>query len=134
MEAHGERARELLSSSGRTTVRAAVLCRPPAPSGQYRPPPLRGRCSMFKVLTGEKKRRAISPATLTASVATHLLLLVGLVYASTGPSEPMEVVGTIVELPEMVEEPKTPPHAHVDEPPAPPAPTAETVATPATDT
>jgi protein TonB len=42
---------------------------------------------MFKVLTGEKKRRGISPATLAASVAAHLLLLGGLVYASTGEDE-----------------------------------------------
>ena len=30
---------------------------------------------MFKVLTGEKKRRVISPATITASIAAHLMLL-----------------------------------------------------------
>jgi protein TonB len=89
---------------------------------------------MFKVLTGEKKRRAITPATITASVAAHLLLLGGLVYASTGPSEPMEVVGPELELPELVEEPKDPPPAPVDEPPAPPAPAAEPDEAPAAAT
>lgn len=39
---------------------------------------------MFKVLSGEKKRRVISPATITASVAAHVLLLGGVVYAAGG--------------------------------------------------
>lgn len=39
---------------------------------------------MFKVLTGETKRRVISPATITASVAAHLLLVGGAVYAAGG--------------------------------------------------
>jgi protein TonB len=64
---------------------------------------------MFKVLTGEKKRRAITPATITASVAVHLLLLGGLVYASTGETAPDEVVGGIVDLPPLPIEPKEPP-------------------------
>jgi periplasmic protein TonB len=63
---------------------------------------------MFKVLTGEKKRRAISPATITASIAAHLLLLGGLVYASTGDKGPIEVVGAEYELPELPIEPKEP--------------------------
>jgi len=85
---------------------------------------------MFKVLTGEKKRRALSPATITASIAAHLLLLGGLVYASTGESGTIEVIGSETEIeplrtepqeppppPPVVEQPTTPPAA--DEPPAP---------------
>ncbi|HYR08932.1 MAG TPA: TonB family protein [Longimicrobium sp.] len=45
---------------------------------------------MFKVLSGEKKRRVISPATIIASVATHLLLLGGALFAAGG--EALEVV------------------------------------------
>jgi protein TonB len=51
---------------------------------------------MFKVLTGEKKRRAISPATITASVAVHLLLG-GAVFAAAG-SDPVEIVAPICVL------------------------------------
>jgi protein TonB len=80
---------------------------------------------MFKVLTGEKKRRVISPATITASVAAHLLLLGGLVYASTGDNERVEVVcldcGV---LPPLEEAPPAPPPPPVDQP-TPPAPTDE---------
>lgn len=39
---------------------------------------------MFKVLSGEKKRRVISPATIMASVAAHLLLLGGALFAAGG--------------------------------------------------
>lgn len=86
---------------------------------------------MFKVLTGEKKRTVISPATLAASVAAHLVLLGGLVYASTGDSGTTEVIGTEIELPDYVDEPKepdppppvepAPPPPPADEPPAPAA-------------
>lgn len=51
---------------------------------------------MFKVLTGEKKRKAISPATITASVAVHLLLG-GALFAAAG-SDPVEVIPIICEL------------------------------------
>lgn len=86
---------------------------------------------MFKVLTGEKKRRVFSPATIVASVAAHLLLLGGLVYASTGdpapvePAEPDSVLN-YVELerkeppPPPVEQPTPPPPA--DQPTKPPVP------------
>jgi protein TonB len=73
---------------------------------------------MFKVLTGEKKRRVISPATIAASVATHLVLLGGLVYASTGDGGTTEVVGPDIVLPDYVDEPREPPPP----PPADPAP------------
>jgi protein TonB len=84
---------------------------------------------MFKVLSGEKKRRVISPATITASVAAHLLLLGGLVYASTGGSGPVEVVGPDMVLPDLVEEPKTP--ARVEPQPTPPQPADEPARAPA---
>jgi protein TonB len=51
---------------------------------------------MFKVLTGEKKRRVISPATITASVAVHLLLG-GAVFAAAG-SDPVEIVDPVCVL------------------------------------
>lgn len=78
---------------------------------------------MFKVLTGEKKRRVISPATITASIAAHLLLLGGLVYASTGDGGPVEIVTTVMPLPEY-REPEQPTPPQPDEP-APPAPAAD---------
>jgi protein TonB len=64
---------------------------------------------MFKVLTGETKRRVISPATITASVAAHLLLFGGLVYASTGNDEPMELVPADSILGYVEVQPKEPP-------------------------
>jgi protein TonB len=78
---------------------------------------------MFKVLTGEKKRRAISPATITASVAVHLLLGGAVFAAAAGDKEPREVVGAEVDLPPLAIEPK--------EPPSPPV--QPTVPQPATD-
>jgi len=76
---------------------------------------------MFKVLTGETKRRVISPATITASVAAHLLLVGGAVYAAGGNDEPMEVVApdSVIEYVDV--EPKAPPKPVIDEP-DPPAP------------
>jgi protein TonB len=76
---------------------------------------------MFKVLSGEKKRRVISPATIVASVAAHLLLLGGLVYASTGDIEVVDVVCLDCELPPLVEEPPATPPPPVVEQPDPPA-------------
>ncbi|HEX6368329.1 MAG TPA: energy transducer TonB [Longimicrobium sp.] len=84
---------------------------------------------MFKVLTGEKKRRAISPATLTASIAVHILLLGGLVYASTGEPERASVGEPDTELRYVELEPKAPPPPPV-EPPTPPAPADEAVKRP----
>jgi protein TonB len=76
---------------------------------------------MFKVLTGEKKRRLMSPATITASVAVHLLLLGGLVYASPGNDEPMEVVQPDSVIRYVEVEPKEPPPPPVEQQPTPPA-------------
>ena len=87
---------------------------------------------MFKVLTGETKRRVISPATITASVAAHLLLLGGLVYASTGNEEPMEVVAPDSVIRYVEVEPKEPPPPPpVEQRPTPPAQPDEPVDVPA---
>lgn len=86
---------------------------------------------MFKVLTGEKKRRVISPATVTASVAAHLLLLGGVVYAAgndtTGP-RPVEA-DTLMIWDADDPPPPPPPPAPVE--PAVPAPTPDPVQPPA---
>ncbi|WP_420129762.1 energy transducer TonB [Longimicrobium sp.] len=68
---------------------------------------------MFKVLTGEKKRRGITPATIIASIAAHLVLLGGLVYASTAEYEMVEDIclDCGVSLPE------EPPPVYVEEQP-----------------
>lgn len=88
---------------------------------------------MFKVLTGEKKRGVISPATITASVAAHLLLLGGALFAAGGESTDTGLVreDTLViweaddppPTPQpAVEQPKPPAPAQVDEPVEAPAP------------
>lgn len=77
---------------------------------------------MFKVLTGEKKRRVISPATITASIAAHLVLLGGLVYASTGNTEPSNTTDEPdIQYVELEPEEPTPPPAPVEPPPPAPA-------------
>lgn len=86
---------------------------------------------MFKVLTGEKKRRVMTPATITASVAVHLLLLGGLVYASTGDPAPVEPVEPDTVLRYVELEPKAPPPPAIEQP-RPPAPVDEPVKTPVT--
>jgi periplasmic protein TonB len=60
---------------------------------------------MFNVLSGERKRRIISPATIAASVAAHLLLLGGAVYAAASDPGPTEVVGLGIDLPPLPEAP-----------------------------
>jgi len=74
---------------------------------------------MFKVLEG-RKRRVMSPATMVASVAAHLLLLGGAVYAAANDAGPDEKLGPIVELPPLPTEPAAP--KPVEPPPPPPAP------------
>lgn len=79
---------------------------------------------MFQVLEG-RKRRVMSPAAIAASVAAHLLLLGGVVYAAandTGPSEYVD--GEFEVLPPMPTEPPPPPPVveQVEPPPAPDAP------------
>jgi protein TonB len=74
---------------------------------------------MFKVLEG-RKRRVMSPATMAASVAAHLLLLGGAVYAAANDAGPEYVNGEFEVLPPMPTEP--PPPAPVIEAPPPPAP------------
>jgi protein TonB len=75
---------------------------------------------MFKVLEG-RKRRVMSPAAMVGSVAAHLLLLGGVVYAAANDTGPAEYVGGEIEIfPDMPTEP--PPPAPVIEAPPPPAP------------
>jgi protein TonB len=73
---------------------------------------------MFKVLEG-RKRRVFSPATMVASVAAHLLLLGGAVYAAASDPGPRESVD-IVELPDLPTEPPAP--KPLEPTPPPPAP------------
>ncbi len=72
---------------------------------------------MFKVLNA-RKRRVISPTTVAASVAAHILLLGGAVYAATNDTAPSERVAGIVELPPLPTEP--PPEVEPVEPAPPP--------------
>jgi protein TonB len=74
---------------------------------------------MFKVLSGQK-RRIISPATIAASVAAHILLLGGAVYAAAADRArgPDERLTGVIEFPPPELEPKQP---EVVEP-TPPAP------------
>jgi protein TonB len=74
---------------------------------------------MFKVLEG-RKRRVFSPATMVASVAAHLLLLGGAVYAAASDTGPREVVEGEVILPPLPSEPPAP--QPVEPTPPPPAP------------
>lgn len=70
---------------------------------------------MFKVLEG-RKRRVFSPATITASIAAHLLLLGGVVYAASTDAGPEERLGPEFVLPDFPTEPPVP----VEPAPAPP--------------
>lgn len=76
---------------------------------------------MFNVLAGEKKRRVLSPATVMASVAAHVLLVGGVMFASSGrekepqPQEQPDVKWTEVE-----------PAPPIPAPPAPPPPPMQT--------
>ncbi|HEU0302287.1 MAG TPA: TonB family protein [Longimicrobium sp.] len=79
---------------------------------------------MFQVLAGERKRRVISPTTIAASVAAHVLLLGGALYAAAGDAErPAEEVSVIdigqppAPPPDPVEPPPPPPPAQPDQPP-----------------
>lgn len=76
---------------------------------------------MFKVLTGETKRRGISPATIIASVGAHLLLLGGAVFASGGePAATGPIEADTIILWDADEAP--PPPKPVIDRPTPPAP------------
>jgi len=76
---------------------------------------------MFKILSGEHKRRVISPATIAVSIAAHALLLGGAVYAAASDAAPRVVVGDPLELPPLAE-PVEPDVKQADPPPPPPAP------------
>jgi protein TonB len=77
---------------------------------------------MFKVLNA-RKRRVISPTTVVASIAAHVLLLGGAVYAAASDTGPRERVEGIVELPPL---PTEPPAVEPEDPtPPPPAPPSE---------
>ena len=74
---------------------------------------------MFKVLSGERKRRVISPATIAVSIAAHVLLLGGAVYAAASDSGTRERV-TEIELPPLAQ-PAEPDVKEADPPPPAPA-------------
>lgn len=78
---------------------------------------------MFKVLNGQK-RRVISPTTVVASIAAHVLLLGGAVYAAANDTRPAgDEIGGILEFPDMPMEPP-PPVEPVEPTPPPPTPQA----------
>lgn len=70
---------------------------------------------MFKVLTGERPRRRLSPAAFAVSAAAHVALLGGALYAAGAPPE-REVVDHIYVLPPLPEEPLAPAPAPPPEP------------------
>lgn len=76
---------------------------------------------MFKVLDG-RKRRVISPTTVIASVAAHVLLLGGALYAAANDTRPVEVVATELDLPPLPTEPAPPEVEPVEPTPPPPTP------------
>lgn len=76
---------------------------------------------MFKVLSGERKRRVISPATIAASIAAHVLLLGGAVYAAANDTGPRERLDGMVEIKDWVPEPAQPEPVE----PTPPTPAPE---------
>jgi protein TonB len=78
---------------------------------------------MFKVLTGETKRRVISPATITASVAAHLLLVGGAVYAAGGEPVVTDSTRTDTLVIWQADDPPQPPPPPppVEQQPSPPA-------------
>lgn len=77
---------------------------------------------MFKVLEG-RKRRVMSPATMVASVAAHLLLLGGAVYAAASAPAPRERVDHIIDVfPEPIDPVAPKPLEPVQPPPAPEQP------------
>lgn len=84
---------------------------------------------MFQVLSGERKRRVITPTTVAASVAAHLLLLGGVVYAAGGSgTDARETVADTMIIwdedhaPPEPKEAAPPPPAAVEDPAPPPEP------------
>ncbi|HEX6040258.1 MAG TPA: hypothetical protein VFZ20_19530, partial [Longimicrobium sp.] len=75
---------------------------------------------MFKVLNGQK-RRVISPTTVVASIAAHILLLGGAVYAAAHDPKPVEHVRAEFDLPPLPIEPATPEVQPEEPTPPPPA-------------
>lgn len=78
---------------------------------------------MFKVLEG-RKRRVMSPAAIVGSVAAHLLLLGGVVYAAANEPPREQITGEYELLPPVPTEPAPPPPVvePVEPPPAPEQP------------
>ncbi|HEX2081740.1 MAG TPA: TonB family protein [Longimicrobium sp.] len=72
---------------------------------------------MFQVVAGERKRRVISPTTIAASVAAHVLLLGGALYAAAGDADPPDEVSTVIDI-----GPYDPPPPPAPVEPAPPPP------------
>lgn len=77
---------------------------------------------MFQVLSGERRRRRMSPAAFGVSLSAHVALLGGALYAAGEPA-PREVVDRVYELPPLPSEPAVPlpPEAAPAPPEAPPA-------------
>ena len=75
---------------------------------------------MFKVLNGQK-RRAISPTTVVASIAAHVVLLGGAVYAAAHDTRPPTEHVEVFDLPPLPTEP-APEVKPVEPTPPPPAP------------
>lgn len=80
---------------------------------------------MFRILSGERRRRGISPATFLLSAGAHFVLLGGVVYAADRAPSTVDVLGPVLELPPLPEEALPPPAAEIERPPAPP-PTDDT--------
>lgn len=72
------------------------------------------------IASGPGKRKTMTPGAMSASVAAHLLLLAGAVYASIGPppeARPVEEEVTFLEVQETQPEPPPPPEAPPEAPP-----------------
>lgn len=76
---------------------------------------------MFKVLNGQK-RRIISPTTIAASIAAHVLLLGGAVYAAAHDTKPSTEMGRDTIIHEFPLADPPPPVEPVEPTPPPPAP------------
>lgn len=81
---------------------------------------------MFKVLSGERRRRGISPATFALSLGAHLLLLGGVMFAAARAPTPAAAEVTMLDLPPLPDAAPPPPPVELELPPAPPPPSDDT--------